>query len=599
MDSLESIINKHAEAMQQETPQIEYPVETEEEPKSPEEEALEKLVAKDNIDYGNAEEEDAQRYQQGVDDYNEKRQQKIDENKANEELIKKIEVAYEEHNSPEHMEKGYQHQSKMIDLRVKFVQEELRSRGKHMELPNDVIISPDTGIETSRLAYVDGQLDMLIFDAKNDDEIREGVKKLVDEYWVVIEDEPTTTEEPKEEPKEEESKEETKDININIEAPDNTNVSVNIDKNLVGSMTREKVINVKVVEVSEKSMKTVKTFKPFDRSKIKPVSLGANGVTITLPASCYRCTMEPMQYFEYIRAVTSVKTEEDQVTAFYSLIYKHMTNVSIGDFSTYEDFLRNTKSTDLGLLLWALAAATMSTDEQMTIYCRDPKCMIPAEKDSEGNVISEAVPRTHIVTYDPRKLIHVDYSKLPTYYPEVENAMAGAEAKRVFEKYSDYNERNYFPDSNISFIISVPSFYDDLYNLDEVETNVRNRHNLAINQEFTLEAEMDFAIHQYLKSFIIDTEEGPMEASTFEDITYVYENVLTSEQQMILYRAISECRNKANNTPMDFYIENDRCPYCNHITKRIRIQPIGQEMLFHLTRKFESQKIVFDQQLTK
>lgn len=607
MDSLENIINSHAKAMSQEAPEIEYPVveEPKVEEKSAEEKALEALVS--DVDYGDAEAEDAARFQAGVDEYNKSRQEKIAEDAERTAALKKVEVMFEDLSSEEHIEKGFMHQSKLMDLHTKFVQEELKSRGKHMELPDDVIISPETGLETHRLAYIDAKLSMIITDARDDDEIRAKVKELVDEYWVEIKDtpksDPTETvedeEEEVEQPTEETPKDDSNTINVNIEAPSDSNVEVKIDKDLVGELTREKVIKVKVTEVSEKELLTKKKFKPFDRNKIKPASLSANGVTVTLPGSCYRCTIEPMQYFEYVKALATVKEEADQASAFYSLIYKHMKNVSIGEFSSFEEFLRTTKMTDLSLLLWALAAATMGHDERINIFCRNADCMIPAEKDEDGNIKTEAIPRSHLVEYDPRNLIHIDLSKLPSYYPEIEAARAGGEAKAVYEKYSDMNEQHQLPDSNISFMIHVPSFFDDMYKVGELEAQLRNKYHLAINEPMPLDAQLDFQICQFLDCFIIEEEDGSLtKVDDFDDIIYVYSECLNADQQIVLSKVINEYDTRVKNSPMDFYLENIKCPYCGRVTKRIPLQPIGQEMLFRLTRKFENQKIEFSQQHT-
>ena len=241
----------------------------------------------------------------------------------------------------------------------------------------------------------------------------------------------------------EEEKPENPTINITVEK--NTPVSINVDKSIIAETEKTREVNVYVKEVSNKELlkSTVIENSQID-GIITEYDSGINDVPITLPLSGYRCVMKAINWFDFIRltAPTS-KNSSDNELKKWSVIYKHMKNVSIGDFKDFDDFLHKTKFQDKELLMWAILVATGDEEETLSITCANKKCK---------NLIE--------LKYHPRNIVHLDEELIPSHYQKTHDVAIGPDAIKHFDEVNGRLTRYVLPDTKIIVEVNEPSAHE-------------------------------------------------------------------------------------------------------------------------------------------
>ena len=110
-------------------------------------------------------------------------------------------------------------------------------------------------------------------------------------------------------------------------------------------MSSSRVVDILVKEVSEKELKMANI---IENSNIKGIiskyDSGINDVPLTLPLSGYRCVMRSINWWDFIKLTApSSNSPVDNELKKWSVLYDHMKNVSIGEFTDLEDFMKKTK----------------------------------------------------------------------------------------------------------------------------------------------------------------------------------------------------------------------------------------------------------------
>lgn len=378
-------------------------------------------------------------------------------------------------------------------------------------------------------------------------------------------------------------------ININVEP--NTPVEVNVDNELIASLTKTKKIDIYVNEISSSDMEASTIIENTDQEGIiTTYDPGINDVPITLPLSGYRCVMRGINYLDFIKlsAPSSGNTTDAEIKT-WTIIYNHLKNPSIGDFKDFEDFLKKTKYQDRELLMWGVLAATLDEQDTISITCGNPNC---GEK--------------HTIVYYPRELIHVDESRIPAWYVPAYQAAAGPEAVSVWEQASQKRVSYKFNDSKISVEINEPSAYefitqklpllDELYqrykpnssfsedmrNTDENEPSILERADM-------LEFNYLSSIAMYLSAVIIERNGKKYRFTRWKDIEKVVSGSLSSTDSSILVSLIEQVR--SNTTPVSFRINDVTCPHCKHHDDFIPINNLQEQLLVRVYVKLGNTQI--------
>ena len=371
-------------------------------------------------------------------------------------------------------------------------------------------------------------------------------------------------------------KPETPTINITVEK--NTPVTVNVDESVVAQTSATNEVNIHVKEVSEKElMKTTIVENSNQEGIIQRYDSGINDVPITLPMSGYRCVMRAINWFDFIKltAPTSQNNADNELKR-WSVIYDHIKNPSIGEFESFEDFMKKTKFQDRELLMWGLLVATADDEEILTLTCGNPKCK---------NKIR--------IKYNPRTIVHLDESKLPKWYIPAYEAAAGEEAYKIWEQVNSKRTRYKLPNTGIIAEINEPSAYEFVtVKLPLIQELFKRYRPEGVMSEKEL-TDVSMAEFDYLSTnalfvsalTIVREENGKQKEYRFtnwEDIEKIITTSLDAEDSGILLKIIEKSR--SNMSPVSFRVEGIDCPVCGMHEDYKPIDDIGKSLLFQVSR---------------
>ena len=294
--------------------------------------------------------------------------------------------------------------------------------------------------------------------------------------------------------------------------------------------------------------------------------------------------MRPINWFDFIKltAPTSQNAPDNELKK-WSVIYEHIKNPSIGEFENFEDFLKKTKYQDRELLMWGLLVATADDVEPLSIKCGNPKC---------NNQIK--------IKYNPRKLVHLDESLIPSWYDDAYKASPGAEAYKVWESVNGRRKRYKLPNTGIIAEVNEPSAYEfitvklplmnDLYKRYRPDGQMTE---VDMNDPSMLEFDYLSTNAMFVSALtIVRNEQGKRKEyryTNWEDIEKIITTGLDAEDSGILLKIIEKTR--TNVTPVAFRVDNVDCPVCGRHEEYIPINDIGSTLLFQVSRRLSNTQI--------
>ena len=382
-------------------------------------------------------------------------------------------------------------------------------------------------------------------------------------------------------------------VTVNIDVAPDQPVTVNIDDEALGEINKTKVININVREVTDIDMERVTVIENSQKEGvIRSFELGSGFTPITLPLSAYRCQIKPLNFFDMINMLSPDGTSKvDFHLKRWRIIYDHLKNPSIGDFTDFEDFLKKTKFADMSIMEWGVLAATASDDEQLGVVCGNPKC----KKDF-----------TH--TYSPRTLVHPNPDRLPKEFNDIANA-SGKSAIDLFNRVSGKRRRYKLPISKLIIEINEPSAYEYLtIKLPLIITKYAERipedPNMDNFNEETLQTGGDprlneFAYKMALMMRISAIIVPPPETDNFDTPhEYRFTNwddieeqiqLLPMEDTIALIKLVGNHEDFAS--PIDFYVSDVKCPYCGRVEPQIPVNNLITNLLFRVSRRLQNTEI--------
>lgn len=414
---------------------------------------------------------------------------------------------------------------------------------------------------------------------KTGDVITPEFENMILEYWVSADETDTTQHEEdikKESVKEQKPEEVAPTINVTVQP--NTPVNIHIDEEVTTklNMNSKREININVIEVDERELaSSVKLVKNSQAEGIiSAYDSGLTDVPITLPFSAYRCVMRGINWSDFIQlAAPSSDNSSDAERKKWSVIYKHIKNTSIGDFTDFEDFLKKTKYYDRELMMWALLVATSNEEEPLSLRCQNPKCKMPIN-----------------IKYRPREIVHLDEELIPKYYLKTHEAAVGDEARAHFNKTNMTSKRYKLPNTGVIVETEEVSAYDFINTkLPLVQQLYKEYHPSGNLAEFDSEdprmAEFEYlSAHAiYVTSMSIIKDDIEYRYTNWDDIKKIITEMLDAEDSGILFKLIEQLRSKG--APVSFYIDGYECPHCHRKESKLPITDIGQTLLFQVSRR--------------
>ena len=371
---------------------------------------------------------------------------------------------------------------------------------------------------------------------------------------------------------------------INIFAPeDASSIVVNIDENMLADLSEEKKVNVKIKRVSEKELISAPIIENSDKPGIiKPYAPATGDIALTLPISGYRCTVSALNWFEALNLEdVAGKNSADRAIDQWSTIYKHIKNPSIGNFESFEDFLKKTNYLDQEYFMWGLLTATTGDHEEFMNKCSNPKC-----------------EKGFLIKYDPHTVAHINKEHLDDDYIKTHEVAPGDEAMKHFNKVQSKRMRYELPESKVIIDIGSPSVYDFINNrlgvLDRLgDQMAKEAQNSGDPNYRSPRIQLQMTFNLYINCVLIPvTENGVKKYYKYDKWNDILEALdsLSWGDSGILMKLMQMVAEKLA-SPIDMYIENITCPHCKKHFDKMYIGNIQNQLLFRASRRLENTEI--------
>lgn len=373
----------------------------------------------------------------------------------------------------------------------------------------------------------------------------------------------------------------TQEIHINVEP--NTPVTVNIDGEMLNDVQRDQKIQIHVHEVSDLDMRTATIIENSQMEGIiVPYDTSATDTPITLPMSAYRATVSGCSLFDVIK-LSSLQSgnPRDLDIRTWELLYHHTKHPSIGEFKSFEDFMKHTDYRDMELLLWAMFVATADEVETIHFRCGNPKCRHEME-----------------LKYSPRSIIHVSDNLIPEHYKKTHSVPAGKGAVDHWNSVHNKKRMYELPDSKVMIELDDYSAWDyhniKMPLMQEVYMRYRpDDPNMQEQLSREEQEEMNFTLLflLYIKSIIINKDGKSYRYTNWADIEKIVSSHISNRDISVLIAIIQKVR--AQESPVSFYLENVECPKCGRKDDRIPVNDIMRSLFFQLSSGLTNTSIDF------
>ena len=371
---------------------------------------------------------------------------------------------------------------------------------------------------------------------------------------------------------------------INIFAPeDASSIVVNINEDMLADLSEEKKVNVKIKRVSETELISAPIIENSDKPGIiKPYAPETGDIALTLPISGYRCTVSALNWFEALNLEdVAGKNSADRAIDQWSTIYKHIKNPSIGNFKSFEDFLKKTNYLDQEYFMWGLLTATTGDHEEFMNRCSNPKC-----------------EKGFLIKYDPHTVAHINKEHLDDDYIKTHEVAPGDEAMAHFNKVQSKRMRYELPESKVIIDIGSPSVYDFINNrlgvLDRLgEQMAKEAQNAGDPNYRSPRIQLRMTFNLYINSVLIPvTENGVKKYYKYDkwnDILDALDSLSWGDSGILMKLMQTVAEKLAS--PIDMYIENVTCPHCKKHFDKMFIGNIQNQLLFRASRRLENTEI--------
>ena len=367
-----------------------------------------------------------------------------------------------------------------------------------------------------------------------------------------------------------EDEEENKTENTEDKSKDNS-IQIIIDKTGLGTdfafteEERTKIQQAETIEINEiktidinaiKSKRSSKSFQDI----VKEHDIRGSRVKICFPASGFKADMKGLTYGEYADvalAMDSITT--DQYYKRLSVIYNKMTNISCGEFSSFDDFLHKFSYTDIPLALYAMYVATEPEVTDVQLRCTRANC-----------------GKNYSWKYSTRSLLRLDRSSetIRTKMKEIITA-AAIDYDNIADE-SDVRNSKYIklPESGFIVEIGVASSYEFIYNFVPLMDENAFREQFGNNSQAYLDNVILLTIVRSVRIPDPDDPETYIVCDNYKDILDAIYNI-SPEEIKILTAYTLDIQDKYD---IVFSLGKVVCPHCGAVTDNLDVSM--DEMVF-------------------
>lgn len=230
---------------------------------------------------------------------------------------------------------------------------------------------------------------------------------------------------------------------------------------------------IKVVQVDEQRLKSVKMNRPkaIKQKTIIEKAFSRQFAPFVAAASGYVGKMRNLSSVEIINLLTIDERETvsaERLSQKASLIWSKLVECSIGNFTSFDEFAKNTAEIDLPVFLYAIIRATYPDKETLLMNCGNPDCTRKV-RDENGKIVSRPNQFNHEYSNTDILLIDRISDKLKDEAERIyQNSFTVEDAKKARED-SIINKTFRFAlgeDEDILVDIYCPSVYEAIENFE-------------------------------------------------------------------------------------------------------------------------------------
>ena len=363
-----------------------------------------------------------------------------------------------------------------------------------------------------------------------------------------------------EEKSSEEFKKETEESN-KVDEERKAIINVLIDKTGLGGdfkftdEEKEKISSsteIRLKEVEEMDLSTI-TVKKADKSFLESVNefqISSSKVPVVFPASRFKAYMTGLSYGEM--GDISLNNENvtfDQLQKKLTVIYNKMINPSIGNFESFEDFLKKFAYIDIDLAVYGLVVATFPEIDDIPLTCNNETCK-----------------RSFNHKYSPRTLIRFNNAneKFLNAMKDVVECQAADSDKLIESSPVRVHKRIRLPLSGFIVEIGIASAYDYLYTIVDniIGDKFKDDHPDDVNGILQINA----TLLGLIRAVYVPSDDGSYTMfDEFEDMINALYMVKPEEISILA----SLLQKYTDSYTVDFELFDIKCPHCGTETKRI------------------------------
>lgn len=329
---------------------------------------------------------------------------------------------------------------------------------------------------------------------------------------------------------------------------------------------QEKIIKSSRIIVTEVESTDLETIEVEDADKSFMEIAAENTITgiqtpVMFPMSMFRATMTGMSFGDLNSVATNPQNSSvESMSRQLSIIYNNLTNVSIGKFPSYDEFLNGFFMSDLDMALFGVACSTLPEEDSITMECGRCK-------------------RDYDYSYSPRALLDLRSldKKILDRFDKLIGATDLFTAKRLFEENPlKKTKRIKLPYSNVivecGFITCAEFFNSKTAQIFSDPEAVAER--LGSRAEVY----MSLATLLFLVRSVLVPHNGKW--IRFKEADDVLEAIygLKPQDETILMNYLGQFSAPYG---VSFSIYNVKCPHCGAITKRVNVDI--QNLVFQRT----------------
>lgn len=332
----------------------------------------------------------------------------------------------------------------------------------------------------------------------------------------------------------------------------------------------EKADKIKLIEQTTETFKGIKIKKKYDKTKLHTVSKKVFDKTYSSfinVGSGYLGKMKSISSAEAIGLIQSAQGEQtaNTISERWSLLYSKLAYTSIGEFKTFDDFLRNTAFTDYNVMVYAVICSTYPDEDKLSLTCVNKNCQKQFEIPYSNKLLIRSDKVSETMGGKVQEIIEAD-----SFLDEAIKLHESSPVKTV-------NRVSVSENNEILFDISIPSAYE------VIERIYRGLDKKFMDVKYDRMLELSYYIRA---AYLLDSDGDYIE---IDDPNDIISDVLNRMNEYQLKRLEALCTRIGNDIVFEFGFKTIECPHCHN---KVNDFPLDLNMLlFQRVRRLMNMKI--------